>query len=104
VYELALFTIGTLSWGLYMPLFAHLGFIVLVNFLLHIQLAQTVGIGTLVVELAVTLLHVILAQLRLVVDAEVLNVLHHFFPGTKLDLLLWSRDSWHEVGIALKSA
>ena len=78
--KLAFFAVTTLARCLYMPLFAHFGFVVLMGcFLLEVQLAQAVSVGTLIVKFTVALFHEVFAQLCFIVYAEVLNVLYHLF-------------------------
>ena len=99
--KLTFFAVTAFARCLYMPFFAHFGFVVLMCcFLFKVQLAQAVGIGTLVIKLTEALFHEVFAQLGFVVYAKVLNVLYHFFSGRKLNLLFWSLHGWHEIGVA----
>ena len=91
--KLALITVGTLPWRLFMPLLAHLGLVVLVEALwrwLNNKFVVTVSISAIVIELAETSLHEVPAQLCLVIQFEVLNVSQHLLSGLKVHLLLFS--------------
>lgn len=89
--ELALVTISTFTRRINVPLLAHFSLIVLVEVaLLDDQLNVAMSIGALSVELASARLHEVLAELSLVIDAEVLNILDHFLPRCEVHLFLLS--------------
>ena len=89
--ELALVTVSTFTGGIYVPLPAHFSLIVLVEVaLFDDQLNVAVSIGTLSLELTAARLHEVLAQLSLVIDAKVLNILDHFLPRCEVHLFLLS--------------
>lgn len=89
--ELALVTVSTFSRGVNVPLLAHFGLVVLVEVaLFDDQLHVAMSVGALSLELAAARLHEVLAQLRLVVDAKVFNILDHFLPRCEVHLFLLS--------------
>lgn len=72
-----------------MPLFAHFCFVVFIHRDgLHNEFVVAVRVAALVLELALTGTHKVAAQLRLVVDAEVLNVLEHLLARSEVHLFL----------------
>ena len=92
--ELALLAISAESRRLLMPLLAHLGLVVLVEALwrrLHDELAVAVSVGAVFIEFASARIHEISAQLRLVIELEVLDVPQHLLSRLEMHLLLLSR-------------
>jgi hypothetical protein len=73
-----------------MPIFAHFCFVISMNFCFHVKLMWSVSVGTLLVELTNACCNPISTQFCFVVNSEVFNILHHFFPRAKLHLLLCS--------------
>ena len=89
--ELALFAVRAQSRRLLMPLLAHFGLVVFVEALrrrFHNELGVAVSVGAILIEFTGACFHEIAAQLRLVVELEVLNVSKHLLSRLKLHLLL----------------
>ena len=86
--KLTLVTIWTPSWRLLMPLLAHFGFVILMWLLrLLAKFMKSVGVSTLVFELALSGLHEVSTKFRLVVEAEVLDISDHLCPRAEIHLL-----------------
>lgn len=104
--ELALVAVSTLARGINVPLLAHFSLIVLVGVaLFDDQLDVAMSVGTLSLELTTARPHVVLAQLSLVIDAKVFNILDHFLPRCEVHLFLLSLlllSSFFGLGEALR--
>mmetsp|Transcript_14516 Transcript_14516/g.24779 ORF Transcript_14516/g.24779 Transcript_14516/m.24779 type:complete len:296 (-) Transcript_14516:212-1099(-) len=101
VNKLALFAVAALAGGGDVPLLAHFGLVVLVEAAgLAVELGVSVGVGTVLGELALARLHPVSAHLCFVVDPEVLYVPDHFGARGEIHLLFGS--SVRTAGLALR--